>query len=785
MIRQQLSRTGGLSANERGSVLVVCLATVATMAIFGLALLTAGLSGTKSVNHYDDDYRLSSAVETVAIMAADNLWSNYWNVNQAAFLGEGGSILNFRGYLDSIGVVDNGIGGPPLAVAGQDLTALVGIPGAAVGNPEVNNVNIDAVQIFRRDVNDSTQLYMTVSASTNRGAGIVNPVLNRAVQQVYTIEPALFDGFDYGILANNVNCIFCHTQIDSVDRFFNRDTNLYGDFDRVKVGTLESLMIRHNMDGDAIALNDFDSDSFVAGSIYMRGAATDHAGAPILPGDWGNLTLGGFLFDADGKIVQDAWGDVMTNSLTPAGTPPQPLENLYINYPTIYSDMVDGGLPTSFPPPIADNGGIDPITGIPTNVGANNNVVDDAEFFASALQAEGAITAGFINITDLDANPGSEITTVPQYANALTAGNLGSVNQTVSGNLILTGTVNNPITIDGTVAVDGDLIMNGWIKGTGSLIVRGNVYIPTDIVYLDGVDANGDRTFGIAPDGITENKLAVAAGGNIMIGDYQRPTSLTWDPVTMTFGWNPPGANEYVSGDDADQGGAVGKWSFSLSEISLFNRGEWMKTQPTLPGPGGTTVANPHFDATYVPRYYSYGPGDDIPIYNGGNLYYDVANDTWTGDVEVPLEWDPGLLSYANPIGAVVSQISPTDGWIGEDMYKLSVDYFQGNRPNGIPLTVDALLYTNNAIFGIVNRNTTMMGQLQVNGALVCSDLGMLVPGANFPAGAGTRFNIPGSNYLIGLRLNYDRRVKDMLNVTNPNQVVIKRTLWNPTANVL
>jgi hypothetical protein len=761
----------------------VSLVTVATLAIFGLALLTAGLSGTKSVNHIDDDYRLSSAVESVAIMAAENLWSSYWNSNQAAFAGEGGSIDNFRGYLTSIGIVDNGIGGPPAAAAGQDILGTAGVPGAAVGNPELNNVNVDAVRIFRRDVNDSTQLYLTVSASTNRGAGIVNPVLNRAVQQVYTIEPTLFDGFDYGILANNVNCIFCHTQIDSVDRFYNTDPNVYGDFDRVKVGTLESLMIRHDMDGLTASLNDYDSDSYVAGSIYIRGAATDHAGLNLTAGDWANLSLGSFQFDSDGKIVQDSWGDVTTQALSPAGNPPQPLENLYLNYPDVYSDMVDGGLPKSFPPPIADNGGIDPGTGLPTNAGANNKIVDNSEFFAAAQQAEGAITAGFINVTA----PGDPaITTIPQYATALTAGNLGAINQTVAGHVILTGTVNNPITIDGTVAIDGDVIINGYVKGSGSLIVRGNVYVPTDVQYLDGVDSNGNRTFGIAPDGITENKLAISAGGNVMIGDYQRPTTLVpIDPMNLQFGWTPPAGGEYVSGNDVAQGGGVGKWSFALAEMSLFNRGEWMKTQATLPGPNGTTVANPHYQAGYVPRYYAYGPGDKIPVYNGGNLYYDTANDTWAGDFEVPLEWDPNLLSFAGTAGAVVSNISPTGGWMAEDMYKASVDYFTANRAPGLPLSIDALVYTNNAIFGIVNRNTPMAGQLRVNGALVCADLGMLVPGAYYAAGAGSSTNVPGSNYLIGLRLNYDRRLKNLLNVTNPNQVQIKRTLWNPTANIL
>ncbi len=787
-IRTDLAQADG----RKGSVLVVTLVTVATLAIFGLALLTAGLSGTKSVNHYNDDYRLSSAVESVAILAADNLWSSYWASPMAAQV-DGGSITNFRTYLDSIGVADNGLGGPPQAAEGEDLLAIVGVPGAVSGNPEFNNVNIDALQVFRRDVNDSTQLYLTVSASTNRGSGIVNPILNRAVQQVYTIEPTLFDGFDYGILSNNVNCIFCHTQVDSVDRFFSTDPLAYGTFDRVKVGTLESLMLRHNMDGAMGSINDYDADSVVAGTIYTRGSVTDHAGLAFTSGDWANIKMGSFEFDSTGKIVQDGWGGTTITPLSPAGTPPQPLENLYQDYSQYYNQMVDGGLPSSFPPPIADDGGIDPITGMPSNAGKGNKVVDNEEFFAASLQAEGAITAGFINVTAPGDPP---ITTVPQYSTALTAGNLGSINRTVAGSVILTGTLNNPITIDGTIAIDGDVIINGYVKGTGSLIVRGNVYVPTDMQYLDGVDANGNRTFGIAPDGVTENKLAISAGGSIMIGDYLRPTSLTpIDPMNLVFGWSPPSANQKVSGDSSAQGTALGKWSFSLAEISLFNRGEWMKTQPMLPGDAmGTLVANPHYvpphpvtGDPYVPRYYSYGPGDAIPIYNGGSLYFDTVHDNWVGDFEVPMEWDPALVTDASTLGTpfVNQQISPTGGWITEDMYKVSVNYFVSNRPVGKPLQVDALLYTNNAIFGIVNRLTSMMGQMQVNGALVCADLGMLLPGLHNPAGFGTSLNVPGSKYLIGLRLNYDRRLRNLLNIANPNQVVIKRTLWNPTANIL
>jgi len=799
-MKYQLQRTQGTrtARGRRGAALVPTLVVVSSLAIFGLALLTAGLSGARSVSHQDDDYKLTSAVESVAVLTAENIWSGYL-ADQG---GQAGNIETFQVYLDGLGIADNGVGGPPDATEGEDALALADVPGAAVGNPELNNVNIDSVRVFRRDEGDATQLYLTVSASTNRGAGMVNPVLNRAVQQVYTVEPATFEGFEYGILANNVNCVFCHAQVDSVERFFNTDPGLHNTFDRVKVGTLESLVLRHDMDGDTSTITDYDADSFIAGSLYARGPATDHAGALI--GDWSQLSMTSYQFNSDGKLVQDQWGDLSPQDFTPAGDPPGPGENLYLDYPSDYNDMVDGKLPVSFPAPIPDNGGIDPATGLTTTAGADNKVVDDEEFYALAKDAEGEISAGYINVSA----PGEVIDEIVEYQSAMTGGNLQSADKVVTGNVILTGTKANPITIEGTVAIDGDLIITGYVKGSGTLVVRGNVYVPVDVQYLDGKqylpgdsDGNptGPRTFGIDPDG-NENKLGVMSGGNILIGDYLRSSSYKEDGA-----WSPPAKYEIVTGD------TDGEWSFVLAEMSIFNRGEWAKSQPVLPGPGDdfndpSTWSQSNLPADggsyqgagYVPRYYQFGPGDTIPMFNKG-VYYDGTTDTWQGPNYVSLAWDPDVLTYLDPNDpsdpylydldgnpkAVVSRVTPNAGWIDDGIYKILLEQLEDLRTPGDPLKIDALLYTNNAIFGIVNRYTWMLGRMVVNGALVAADMGLLVPSYYFPQGMGSSWNLPSSPFMVGLQLNYDRRVKNLLNVVNPNQVEMKRTLWNPTANIL
>lgn len=753
---------------RRGSALIPALITVSMLAMLGLSMLSAGLDGARSVNHQSDEYRLTSAVESVGILAAENLWSGYLR-DQG---GVAGNILSFRNYMNFIGIQDAGPGGTPGPLEGTSLLEMSGLP-VSGNSREFNNVNVQALQIVRRDDGEATRLYVTVSANTTRGEGFSNPVLNRAIQLVYTIEPATFDGFDYGVLTNNVNCVFCHAVVDSVERYNNTDPSKYGTFKKVKVGSLESLMLRHN---PRPAITDWDADSHVAGPVYVRGDVTDHNGSPI--SNWGALTFKSKEFDGAGNLLQDQWGDMVTTNFDPASLPYGPGENLYLDYPLDYSAQPDGQLPTSFPPPFPDTGGIDPSTGQATTAGAGNRVVDPGEFYALANNAEGSILAGVINVSD----PSFVIDTSTEYAAALFTGNASSLSASTSGNVVLSGTQDNPIHIDGDIAIDGDLVINGYVKGSGAIYVSGNVYVPTDLRYLDG------STFGISPSGDT-NALALAAGGNIMLGDYLKPSIFT-----------SPAQYDIVAGD------ASGDWNFALAELSLFNRTEWAKTQPFLPGhgedksdPSSWTVPNPNYVADYMPRYYNYGEGDEIPIYNLGEIYFDGSTGTWIGDEEVPLSWDPDLLTMLDPndtdspllfdqtTGAAVAavmQLSPEGGWLSDEMQKAAIEYFESIRPANTPMQIDSLLYTNNAIFGIVHRSDVMRGQLLINGSLVCADLGILAPGyRNGQVGAAG--NVPGSPFAVGLQLNYDKRLKDYLTVTNPNQITIKRTFWNPTANLL
>lgn len=85
---------------------------------------------------------------------------------------------------------------------------------------------------------------------------------------------------------------------------------------------------------------------------------------------------------------------------------------------------------------------------------------------------------------------------------------LTQVNQTYNGNLILDGT-SSCIIIDGPIVVDGDVIIKGCVQGEGNIYTGGNIYLAGGVVYSNA----------------SADKLALAAGGNVVMGDY-RPDNV-------------------------------------------------------------------------------------------------------------------------------------------------------------------------------------------------------------------------------------------------------------------
>ncbi|MBI5137938.1 MAG: hypothetical protein HZA24_11475 [Nitrospirae bacterium] len=115
---------------------------------------------------------------------------------------------------------------------------------------------------------------------------------------------------------------------------------------------------------------------------------------------------------------------------------------------------------------------------------------------------------------------GGSITGVPLGGTfAAGAVAVGNVARTYAGNLILTGTPGNCVQLNGPLVVEGDLVIRGCVQGEGSLYAGGNVFVPDSVTYADSA----------------ADRLALAAGGNIVMGDY-RDTSNSANKAEQKVG---------------------------------------------------------------------------------------------------------------------------------------------------------------------------------------------------------------------------------------------------------
>ncbi|MEL6905250.1 MAG: hypothetical protein AAFP22_07585, partial [Planctomycetota bacterium] len=496
------------------------------------SLLHSSVATSEIATSRAERFETRRATGSVNRMTAQAIWSMY-----EATLADGVSVTTggMRAYLDSQGLVDQSDQTPtPIPVDGW-----LGLGHNQHGELVLGDSIVDWVRVHREDSGNQTLLYVT--SLTHNDVG--HHAHTECQTDVFALEPPAWAGLEFALLANNIDCIMCHTRVDDVFRIHEGSgVAAPGSYQRARVGSIESFTFFH------------EPESEIAGTLYMGGPALDADGDVIT--DWSALSLLGADLTASGQIELDVLGDPIFNALSPVDpSAPTPFGSLYTDY-LDYPDQVDGMMPDTFPLPFPDDGGVDPATGALTNAGEGNRIVDDEEFHAKTSGFNGSITGGAIGVSAL----GAKITD-PADAETLAAGNATSLATGTAANVILTGTDLDPIRIDGDVAIDGDLVISGPLIGTGTLWVRGNIYVRGDLEYQDMVSGT-DRQYGVAADG-TENLLAMAAGGNIVVGDPYRPA------------WGDAGT---VTGDDD------GEWNFVVEELVQFNRREYVKTLPRVEG---------------------------------------------------------------------------------------------------------------------------------------------------------------------------------------------------------
>ncbi|RLE20752.1 MAG: hypothetical protein DRJ50_10245, partial [Actinobacteria bacterium] len=484
-----------------------------------------------------DNFRARVAAQSVASLTVADLWGEFESVTN-----DDRQLWAFRAWLDTQGLTDQSQAAQP---AVRDFMADLALAVDGAGNQKVGGVEIERVDIHRLDQWDATTIVVEVDAVMRLGGDGSSRERWSSIREVFTIAPPEWDGLDYALLANNVNCLLCHTKIDNVERFYNQDQLEYGSFDQVRVGSIDSIHFRS------------DPDSSIAGVTLIGGDAMQGDGQSI--SDWSKFNLSS-AERTDGKLNQDIFGNLTAEGLNLFDEAnPDPNVNLFLDFFSYGPDAEPGfDLPGSFPAPFTDNGGFDFTLNAPRPDLAGNRIVDDSEFEVTVKGLAGSISGGRISVIP----EGTQIANASDMTMMMN-GNVAGIAGVTDGNVYLHGTAAYPIILDGDIAVDGDVIISGVVKGEGTIRARGNVYVSGDLVYADAGGASSpSRTYGFASDGI-ENNLAIAAGANIVIGDFYRPA------------WG--------SGSTTD-GTSATSYNFTMEEIGIFNRQEWFKTQPTLPG---------------------------------------------------------------------------------------------------------------------------------------------------------------------------------------------------------
>lgn len=527
-------------ASRRGVALLAVAPAFVVIVVLLVAFVGLTVDSSRWTERRIDRFSVRAGADTATTLAVETLWTEF----EAAAEGASNPMQALRTFLDGLGIANQAAETLPSDV---ELLPRLDLASDMHGEAVVDGTVIESVRVRRIDEPQATRLEFSTTAVARRGDARFDAASTRlTVQDVFVIEAPPFEGLDFVLLANNINCILCHAEIDNVERVYNADAAQRGTFRRVRVGSLESLEMRSN------------PESSIAGTLYVGGAARDTRGNPIT--DWSRISLSGRALDDEGRLLEHFDGSLTPVPLVAADpTDPQPFANLYLDYFGHNGDpashQVDGPMPTSFPLPFPDDGGTDPVTHAPTPEGAGDRLVDDNEFAAVIAAAQGHASGGHITVVPR----GSSVPT-SRTATALLAGS-EALAGFADGHVVMHGTAANPIRLSGDIAIAGDLILSGVIEGSGNLQVKGNVFIAGDVVYNDAV-VGGVREFGKSSNG-SDNLLTIAMGKNVMIGDVTRAGRRESTPTSGFEG---------------------GGWNFTMDELAIFNNKEWMKSQPTLPG---------------------------------------------------------------------------------------------------------------------------------------------------------------------------------------------------------
>jgi hypothetical protein len=347
---------------------------------------------------------------------------------------------------------------------------------------------------------------------------------------------------------------------------------------------------------------------------------------------------------------------------------------------------------------------------------------------------------------------GGKIYTIPlgsTLASIPAVGNQSSLTGKYDGNVILEGTKDNPIILDGDLYFDGDVVIKGYVKGRGAIYSGRNTYVAGNINYIDppencAAKSNPDKC---AQDAIKDKKdeLRIAARGNVILGDY---TEKNLDGSTKT--WQELQAADYFK---AQFGFGNGNKCFNT-----LNSDEVKKIGAEYKDIDGVVI--PNSNVTCPTDTYSYGmrPGK---VNNDGSftnwlsdgLYKTILGeekrtfDTWRYSVNQSslnsaivdaqfakynlsaasktdiLSHGPGEFDLTNAAGTIIGK-AHWDEPRGTVRVMIDPAFTYEKQVTH----VDAFMYANQRITG-----KTFNSPLVIDGGIIAKEIGILSPGVERP----------------------------------------------------
>lgn len=379
---------------------------------------------------------------------------------------------------------------------------------------------------------------------------------------------------------------------------------------------------------------------------------------------------------------------------------------------------------------------------------------------------------------------GGKIYSVPPTENftGAPAQEVGNITKTADGSVVLIGTFDDPIQLNGNVFIEGDVMIKGYVTGQGAIYSGRNLYVLGDIQYKNPPTAyknSSDPDADAAADVATGfDELRLAARNSVVIGDFTRDNDAGtgYLPISQRQGEDFIKAQFGLGGTGIFRKGTGEELRYDSATSTYYN-----DMNVEIPASEVVTKSGDnYYNAAIMPTRI-----DDAGNINFWISQQNIRNlietenltmNSWRGGVSGDSTAKKNFLMQNGFTSTQATAIgSGTGGYNGGNFYvrKDSSGSFTTYRvilDSSMPYTkavgkIDAFLYATNRIAGKVSAKN-----LVINGGLIAEKIGILAPGRKKEWWMGnSRYNVLNPNLInpfndekFGeLTINYDYRLRN------------------------